>query len=45
MIVKRRIEELRQLENYKIRSMSKSPTKPIDTNTNTKLFLKQLERS
>jgi hypothetical protein len=40
VIVKRRIEEMRQVENYKIRTMSKSPTKAIDTATNTKLFLK-----
>ena len=40
VIVKRRIAELREIENFKIRSMSKSPTKPIDTNTNTRLYLR-----
>ena len=44
VIVKRRIQELREIENYKIRSMTKSPTKPIDTQTNTRLFLKQLDK-
>jgi len=28
------------IENFKTRSMTKSPTKPIDTNTNTRLYLK-----
>lgn len=45
IIVKRRIQELRQIENFRIRSMTKSPTKPIDTNTNTKLYLKQIGRN
>lgn len=31
VIVKRRIQELRMLENIKIKSQTKSPTKPIDT--------------
>lgn len=44
VIVKRRIQELREIENYKIRSCTKSPTKPIDTNTNTRLFLKKLDK-
>ena len=42
VIVKSRIQELRQIENYKIRSMTKSPARPIDTETNTRLFLKQM---
>jgi len=45
VIVKMRIQELRQIENYKIRSMTKSPTKPIDTSVNTKLFLRQMGRN
>ena len=44
IIVKRRITELREMENFKIRSMTKSPTKPIDTQTNTRLYMKQLDR-
>ena len=40
VIVKRRIAEMRMLENFKIKSMTKSPTKPIDTNTNTRLYLR-----
>ena len=44
VIVKRRIAELREIENFKIRSMTKSPTKPIDTSTNTRLFLRMLDR-
>lgn len=44
VIVKRRIEELRRIENQKIRSMTKSPTKPIDTPTNTRLYLRSLDR-
>ena len=41
VVVKKRIAELRQIENAKIRSMTKSPTRPIDTTTNTRLYLKQ----
>ena len=41
VIVKRRIAEMRLVENFKIKSMTKSPTKPIDTNTNTRLYLRQ----
>lgn len=45
VIVKRRIQELREIENFKIRTLTKSPTKPIDTNTNTKLYLRQMGRN
>ena len=45
VIVKRRIEEMRRIENYKIKSMTKSPTKPIDTPTNTRLYLRQMSRN
>jgi hypothetical protein len=45
VLVKMRIQELRQIENFKIRSMTKSPTRPIDTNTNTKLYMRQLIRN
>ena len=44
VIVKRRIAELREIENFKTRSMTKSPTKPIDTSTNTRLFLRMLDK-
>lgn len=44
VIVKRRITELREIENSKIRSMVKSPTKPIDTSTNTRLYWKQMDK-
>ena len=40
VIVKRRINELRMLENFKIKSQTKSPTKPIDTEENTRLYIK-----
>ena len=43
-IIKKRIAEIRQAENYKIRSYTKSPTTPIDTKTNTRLYRKQLSR-
>jgi hypothetical protein len=32
-------------ENETIRKSNKSPTKPIDTYTNTRLFIKQIERN
>jgi hypothetical protein len=32
-------------ENATIRNSFKSPTKPIDTYTNTRLFIKQIERN
>jgi len=44
VIVKRRIAELREIENNKFRSMTKSPTKPIDTSTNARLYLKQMDK-
>ena len=43
LVVKKRIAEMQKIENFKIRSQSKSPTKPINTTTNTKLFLKKLQ--
>ena len=39
IIVKKRVAEIRQQEAYK-RLTSRSPTKPIDTYVNTKLYLK-----
>ena len=42
VIVKRRLAEQREVENYKIRSMTKTPTKPIDTTTNTRLYMRQV---
>lgn len=44
VIVKKRIAEMREIENFKIRSMTKSPTKPIDTSTNTRLYLRQMDK-
>ena len=44
VIVKKRIAELREIENFKIRSQTKSPTKPIDTSTNTRLYLRQMDK-
>ena len=39
-IVKRRLNELRMLENFKIKSMTKTVTKPINTEENTRLYIK-----
>ena len=43
VIVKRRVAEIRQQEALR-RMTSRSPTKPIDTETNTRLYLKQMDK-
>ena len=43
VIVKRRVAEIRQIEALR-RMQSRSPTKPIDTETNTRLYLKQMDK-
>lgn len=44
-IVKQRITEILKSKNQAIRTSKKSPTRPIDTYTNTRNFLKQMERN
>lgn len=44
-MVKNRVTDLIKQENETIRKSNKSPTKPIDTYTNTRLFIKQIERN
>ena len=44
LIVKKRVQELRKLQAHYIRSNTKSPTIPIDTSTNRRLYEKQQQR-
>jgi hypothetical protein len=39
IIIKKRVAEIRQMQ--KMRIAMRSPTKPIDTSTNKRLFVKQ----
>lgn len=45
ILVKARVTELIKRKNEEIRKVSRSPTKPIDTQTNTRLFIKQLSKA
>ena len=41
-VIKQRVIEVRKLQD--IKRQSRSPTRPVDTSTNKRLFIKQQER-